>query len=469
VRGGRARVDLASALLLAALLVSCGGEVTAPAPSPSAPAASTDEQAPTAAGGALGSGATQKTDAIVVPALDPDVWTAERIGALTPTLPLRSAKTPAPLPATEGRYPKTARKLEEHVRNWGRTPGDAWAIGHALLALGPDMMLSNGEAAVPWLFRTFAVEYRAGGRSLIRFPRSAGKVRVEPHAALMLKIFAEIGVSPDLPVVVGGNAYTVADLYRGVLIHSALEPRTNHSTFESPNDMPWALQALATWAPLQPTPAAGGAAAGPPDLRWVAADGTRMSLRDFSVFNAGVLVAESQPLFVAMESGAAFEKKGQGIVKYTCGGAHLLQGVAFATARGLNTELGAKAVAGQVRLAFWRLPQELALYDALTKQHPEHTDLLLVQRLKYTGHFLESMHKMAAMGIFSPDPTQQKLLVGAADQVVLTVEALQQRGVLAKMDALRTSNEQMYLDLIGDAAHAARGLRLALGEDSVAY
>ena len=90
----------------------------------------------------------------------------------------------SPLPATEGRYPKTARKLEEHVRTWGRTPGDAWAIGHALLALGPDMMLSNGEAAVPWLFRTFAVEYRAGGRSLIRFPRSAGKVRVEPHAAL---------------------------------------------------------------------------------------------------------------------------------------------------------------------------------------------------------------------------------------------------------------------------------------------
>ena len=453
----------AAALALSMAACGAGAPSTEPAAAPSAQA-SGDTLPATSDTPAPASTASRKVDAAVVPALDPDVWTADRIGALEVQIPLRTGKTPTPLPATAGRYAATARRLEAHVQQWGRAPGDPWAIGHAILALGPDMLLTNGEAAVPWLFRTFAVEYRAGGRSLIRFPRSTGNVRVEPHAALMLKIFAEAGVAPTLPVIVGGNAYTVADLYRGVLVHAALDPRANRSSFESPNDMPWALQALATWAPLQaPQPGA------PADLRWVSGDGLRMSLRDFTVFNAGVLVQESQPLFTAMEAKAAFEKKGQGILRYTCGGAHLLQGVAFATARGLNTELGAKAVAGQVPLAFWRLPQELALYDQLTAQHPEHTDLLLVQRLKFTGHFLETMHKMAAMGLFSPTAEQQRLLVGAADQVVLTVEALHKRGVLGRMESLRTTNEQMYLDLIGDAAHAARGLRLALGEDTVAY
>ena len=454
-RGLGLRTVIAGALAAWAL-AACDPAAPPTPPGPAAPV----EAAPNGAEG----GPAAKTERFAAKGVEADRWTAENIDQLAIQAPTRVGRTPVPLPTTEPRYAGTAARLEAFVTQWGREPGDPWAIGHAMLALGPEMKLTNDEPAVPWLLRTFAVEYRTGGKALLRFPKSVGKVRVEPHTALMLKIFAELGVDPDLSVEVQGAKHPVSDLYRGVLIGASLEPQRNRSSFDSPNDMPWALQALATWAPLRP-PAEGG----PPDLRWVAGDGAKMSLRDFTVFNTSVLIAESQALFTMMETGAAFEKKGQGVLKYTCGGAHLLQGVAYATARGLNTPLGEKALAAQVELAFWRLPRELALYDQLSKAHPEHADLLLVQRLKFTGHFVETTHKMAAMGLFSPTEAQRAMMVGAADQIVLTVEALRGRGVLDRMPALRKENEQMALDLIGDSAHAARGLRLALGEGVIAY
>ena len=37
------------------------------------------------------------------------------------------------------------------------------------------------------------------------------------------------------------------------------------------------------------------------------------------------------------------------------------------------------------------------------------------------------------------------------------------------MDALRTEQEQVYLDLIGDSAHAINGLEIALGRRPIRY
>ncbi|MFM2244194.1 MAG: hypothetical protein RL071_268, partial [Pseudomonadota bacterium] len=60
---GRARAQPTGALLLAALLVACGGGPGAPAP-----ADPTDPPAPAAPAAVHAEGATQKTDAIVIPA-----------------------------------------------------------------------------------------------------------------------------------------------------------------------------------------------------------------------------------------------------------------------------------------------------------------------------------------------------------------------------------------------------------------
>jgi hypothetical protein len=194
-----------------------------------------------------------------------------------------------------------------------------------------------------------------------------------------------------------------------------------------------------------------------------------MVLDDLATFTTSVLVAESQPLFQAMEAGAALQKRKQGVFAFTCGGAHLLQGTAYAVARGRSTDLAYKAIQGQIPLLYWRLPQELKVYDDATSRAPQHARVLLVQRLKFLGHWLETAHKLAILGFYAPTAEQQRSLDGAAQQLALTVEALEQQGMFGAMDQIRAEDEQLYLDLIGDSAHALHALRIARGEHTIAW
>jgi hypothetical protein len=444
-----------AAQVLAVLALGCGGG-TPPAPE-EAPAADLMAEAQPAA-----PEAAEKTETFQTPAsATAGHLRAADIAALQPLPPTRAGKTPAPLPA-DPRYERTIKRLTAVLEAHAGDPQTPWAVGHGMIALGPEFTLSNGKNATTYLFEIYAEEFMVDGHIFVRFPRSKGDIRVEFYKDFMLKVFVEIGVVPELAVTVSGQPHTLADLYRGALIQSSVDPVKNTSSYASPNDMPWSLQALAMWAP----PSADGKG-----LRWVAADGTPMSLHEFTLFNTSVLVQESQFLFEAMQAGADIQKRGQGIFRFTCGGAHLLQGVAYSAGRGHRTELSNKALQAQIALMFWRLPKELKVYDELMKKldNPQHMVMLLIQRLKFTGHFLETMHKLAILGLYQPTAEQQALLKGAADQVVLTVEALDNQKVLDNLPALRQTSEQMFLDVIGDSAHAVRGLRLALGTDTLAW
>ncbi len=381
-------------------------------------------------------------------------WTVANIDQLQPVVPSRTATTPVPLPEDPA-IDQTLAILGKAVDKHGTDPTNPWAIGHAMLARGPELQLGNGQPAIPYLFETYGETFQAGEHTLIRFPKSQGSVRVEPHTELMLKVLTETGVDPSTPVKVQGQDFTVADLWRGAVIKTGLDPQQNRSNYAGTNDMPWSLQAMAAWAPKR--------------LEWTSVDSIRMNLDDLATFNMTVLVSESKPLFDAMQAEAGFEKKGQGIFAYTCGGAHLLQGVAYANQRGFGPELGPRFLQEQVDLLYYRLPRELQLYDDLMRKAPQHTVLLLVQRLKFTGHFLESAHKLAAMGVYTPDDEQKKLLEGAAQQVILTTRALEEQAAFDAMDAIRVDNEQLYLDLIGDSSHAINGLLLAQGKREVRY
>ena len=50
-----------------------------------------------------------------------------------------------------------------------------------------------------------------------------------------------------------------------------------------------------------------------------------------------------------------------------------------------------------------------------------------------------------------------------------TAKQLKRTGAMDNLGALREGNEQLYLDIVGDASHAVRGLELALGRATVAY
>lgn len=384
----------------------------------------------------------------------PRTWSAQDIDQFVPVPPTREMHVPVPLDA-DPVFDRALGVLGRVVDTYGSDPGIPWAISHALLARGADFTVNDGTPAVDWLFSEYGEEFQAGGHTLVRFPLDRGEVRVEPHADLLLKVFTEIGVDPARPVQVQGHPHTVADLYRGSVLTTFLDPRRNHSSFASPNDLPWAIQALSAWS------------GGP--LRWAATDGTPMNLDTVVTFSLAVLLQETRFLDDAMKAGADFDKEDQGIFSYTCGGAHLLQGVATAVAMGRGPPDAAQKVREQVPIAFYRLPRELRIYDAAQKEHPDQEIRLVEQRLKFTGHFLETMSKLASLGFYVPDAEQKRLLTGAAQQLVLSTTALHRLGAFDQLPAMREEDEQLFLDIVGDCAHATRGLELALGRGTVRY
>ena len=53
--------------------------------------------------------------------------------------------------------------------------------------------------------------------------------------------------------------------------------------------------------------------------------------------------------------------------------------------------------------------------------------------------------------------------------LVDTAKRLKKTGALDNLETVREGNEQLYLDIVGDAAHAVRGVELALGRASIDY
>ncbi len=371
--------------------------------------------------------------------------------ALSCTLPTRVGRSPAAVDADDAL--KHAREvLVGVVRANDLDPGNPWAVVHGMLALGADEPLTDGRPAFEALFADFAERPKEGG---VRFPPKRGSIRVEPHTDLVLKALTEGGIAFDRVVTVGGAPATANEL----LQHSVWRTWVDGAALsvDSYNDLPWTLQGVAACAPG--------------DLAWTAEGGHPMTLDALTHAVVLKLASETRFLRDAMASNTPVQKQKQGIFSYTCGGTHLIMGAAFAVARG-HGEPGDRAlVEAEVAPLLWRLDLELAAVDDLLPAHPEYTDMLLDQRLKFLGHLLEAAHKMAAMGLWVPDEAGRATLARARAELVRTVVALEGQGLLSQpgLDAVKARREQTWLDLIGDAAHAVRGIDLSTGAGGIAF
>ena len=428
-------------------LLACGDPPATQAPTPPATQA-TASKAPTA---------TQAPET-KAPTAPVTVWTASNISTLQPKAPERNSAVPKPLPMDPA-YDEAITVLSGLVSRYAGDPTNPWAVAHGLLARGKDLLLTDGRPAVPHLFAVYAEPREipgAGAATFFAFPKAKDGAPVEPHTDLLLKNMIEAGVPVDATFFNGKDQLAIADLYRYTLLKTYLQAEKNHSSFESPNDLPWGLQALAAWAPSA-------------ELQWVAADGTPMDLDYLTDFQVAVLMQETAFLFQKMQRGERFERAGQPLFGYTCGGAHILQGASYAVARGFGSAKSRQAILTQIPLMFYRMPIELAQYQSAAKRNPAYKLQLTVQTVKFLGHFLESMSKMAATGLFTPDDAQMKLLEMAAQNLAIAAKDLQSETSPEQMEALKARDKQLYLDVIGDASHALRGLELALGRGTIGW
>lgn len=380
------------------------------------------------------------------------VWTAENIQGLLPVAPSHYNPVPKAIPALPD-YDAALALLGKVVDTEDGDPENPWAIAHGILARGREFRLPDGREAAAHLFAAYAEPRPVGALMLVGFPAQLGKVRVEPHTDLLLKNLAEVGVDPSTQFTTRTGTVSAADLYRWTVLKTFLVAKDNHSSFANPDDISWALQALANWAPGE--------------LQWIATDGTVMDLDGLTSFDAAVLLQESAFMLQDMQRGNEFQRAGQPLFASPCGGSHLVQGVSYAVARGYGTPKDRQVVEGQVPLLFYRLPIELRIYDQALREHSTYRLKLTVQRLKFLGHWLETISKMQAMGLFVPDAEQLTQVEGAAQNLVLTVNDLHKQGAFDHLQEIRAKDEQIYLDILGDSAHAVRGLELALGRGKV--
>jgi hypothetical protein len=369
------------------------------------------------------------------------------------SIPKNQRSIPNPVVA-DSLHEATRNALAGMVELHGVLIDNPWALLHALLALGPNTILPDGRNAVTALFEEHASLSFSG--SFIHFPKKKmvgdKTILIEPHTDLALKVLTEIGISPQRTFTVEGKQKTFGDLYRSSLLEAHLDARSNLSSFASPNDTPWSIQALSTFAQ--------------PQVSWESG-GLVMTLENLNLFLMAVVHQETRFLANAYAKQQSFEKKKQGIFKYTCGGMHLIQALAYAHVRGFGTEQSKQVLTEQVALLYYRFPIELSIYDNLMKQHPDYKIQLLIQRLKFVGHFLETSAKLEILGFSVATEQMRTVQKGALKQLALITEALRKEGLLQKPQS--AASKQLYLDLIGDAAHAVYGIDLITGRRSIRF
>lgn len=385
------------------------------------------------------------------PGVKQKVLTSDNIDNYTIDLPIRKSKSyNARLTKKQN---KTIVELKKLMQQHALAGDDPWAMAHGLLAIGPEAKISSGEKAVDKLF-DFASIKMIENKSFPYFPAKMnvkGKpIMVEPHLHLMAKVLSEIGIAPERRILVDQTEFTIADFYKGVVLSSYLNPYTNTSSYAGSDDIAWSVQAIN--AILNP------------GEQWKAENGQVMSVDALSMFLIAVLNKETQSLKRSMEAGANFKKDGQGIFQYTCGGAHVLQGAAYSVARGFGNDEAEEEIQTQIKLMFYRFPRELKIYDQLMKRNPEHKVKLLVQRLKFVGHFLETAQKMAMLNLYEPTEKQIRTMHGALDQLLLITTALKNEGIYQSLYYLKVNDPQLYRDVIGDTCHAVYAMQLFNGD-----
>ncbi len=314
-----------------------------------------------------------------------------------------------------------------------------------MLALGPDFLARDGRPAL----RVLADDFLETDSFGPRFAKKRGDRPVEPHTDLILKTLLERGFGLNEQLKPG---VTVGDLLAASRARFAPLRSGEKLSFVTANDAPWSVQA---WCQ--------GAAADRSE-GWTSQAGP-VTIDEVAAAQLSKLEVETHFIRAALASGKSFEKRKQGVFGYTCGGAHLFSGAAACATLGWPKQGNSSARMGlQVEQYLARIPVETSLVDAALRQNPQLAVLLHNQDIKFLGHLIEGLSKLERDGLWVASPAQASVLDDAEARLIANVIALDRSGAYSPPAMAQFSANpqvfQLYLDLVGDAAHALHGLRL---------
>ncbi|RMG20049.1 MAG: hypothetical protein D6729_03730 [Deltaproteobacteria bacterium] len=425
------------ALSLFVALAACTGETAPPAKKAAPAAASRTKAAASAAASrrpSAGGDATARSPAAGRVKKAPADGGASKDVAAAPSTRKTPALHRAPPPADV--LAAVRRRLEAHVKAYAfRDPDNAWAIAHGLLALGPKM---SEKERLKWARKILAKASTrvVSGRTIpVVEGQAPDGTPLEPHEDLLLRSLLTVGVPLDLEFRAGGRRYTVRDLYEGALWK-----------FEPPHGGSWGAKA---WTLLAIERAL---SMGEGDGTFVNHRGQRLDARAMVRQAAADLHERMRFLEETRDSGRPLVKRRQGIYAEPCGGFHFVQAIA---AWGDEVPQLRGEISWETDLLHYRLAAERGVYAAAYQSAPPSLHLLLtIQELKFYGHWLETLADLRDAGA-KVDPGHVAL---ALEGLVGAVRRLEAAGAFDRMEEIDRRRHQSYLDLIGDSAHALRGL-----------
>jgi hypothetical protein len=335
--------------------------------------------------------------------------------------------------------------LRVQCQRYAANPAIPWALAHGIVAFGKDFRATDGRLAIDVMVDDYLLVESAGAVTHYGFAEFDGQRPIEPHLNLIVKTMLVAGVPLTRTFRTrDGHQVTLKQLLDDIEARFVYEPGTG----EFWSRMSWTIDAIGT----QLTPAR---------ATFVNGQGQTIDWND--VIDAGFTDLENidASFEEAMAQGRPFvEKRKQGIYAHTCGGFHFIQPLMLwlrhpDARHGLKPRFDA-----QMKVLLYRLQSERQVYDHAIEQAPQYKLVILVQELKFYGHWLETMGRLIEAGVLKPDTDQLEQIASARASVARTVEGLQQKKAFTSMEEIEKSGYQTYLDLIGDSCHAYNGWRL---------
>ncbi len=323
-------------------------------------------------------------------------------------------------------------------------PKNAWALAHGVTALGKSYAAADGRKATDVMVSDFLQQNGGSATGApYGFARyTADGIPVEPHTNLITKtlVLAKMPLTQSFKTSFGRVtlAQLVDNLKRGFHHEAASEDYWH--------DVGWTLDALAQT--LKPGPGA----------VFTNGEGQRIDFNEVMNDALSYLERSTADLKAGMAQGLPqVAKRKQGLYAHSCGGLHLVQAVLSWARYPAVKKAWGKRFDDQVAILFYRLESERRQYDEALEKVPTHKLEILVQMVKFYGHFLETTGRLKSELKWKPTPAQQISVNRAKALLDHATRQLDEMRAFDMMSELKTTKKQVYWDLIGDSCHASHG------------
>jgi len=340
--------------------------------------------------------------------------------------------------------PHAQQTLRDQCFLQAAEPTNPWALAHGITAFGLDYPAKDGRHASEVIVHDFLLQAKpdAGPGAKYSFARFASDgTPIEPHTNLIAKTFVLAGMAPSTKLKASFGTLTLQQLTDSVRASFRHVPSSEAYWL----DAAWTLDLLSH----QLTPK---------NSKFTTSDGKTVDLNVVMDDAFQYLEKADGDLAFGLEHHLPqIDKRKQGIYAHHCGGLHLVEAVlTWARYPEVRKAWGAR-YDKQVEVLFYRLDSEYRQYQAAISSAPQYKLQLLTQELKFFGHFLEATGRLREENGLKPTELQRQTVAKAKAYLDHAVRELEEQKAFERMDELKKSQNQVYLDLIGDSCHASNG------------